>query len=148
VAHQAVLAPPVHHHPGGVDRVEPLLGPGPLGSNELGRHRADARLGEPLPGAGDEVRPEEAVGLHEQHGVSVDAAQREIHGAAEGLALLEAHAAHTELVRDLRGRVVGRVVDHDHFDVFLGEGGGQGLAQQFPLVGGDDRGGDPQVTLS
>ncbi len=96
------------------------------------------------PGCLDEARLEEAVGLHEENRLGVDGAHGEVHGAAVGVALGEAHAAHAELLRDLGGVVVGGVVEHDDLHVLLGEGGGERVAQELALVGGDDGDADLQ----
>ena len=67
---------------------------------------------------------------------------RQVHRARERVALVQAHAAHPVLGRHLGRGVLGRVVQHHHLHVVLGQRGGQRMAQQLGLAGGDDRDSD------
>ena len=148
VPHQPVLAPPVHDHAGRVEQVEAVALLRAGRPDELRCDDADGRIVEPGAGGLDEARRQEAVRLHQEHGVAACLAQGGVHRAAEVEPLGETHAPHPVLACDLGGRVGRGVVADDDLDVWLRQDRWEATAQELALVRADDGDGDPHATSS
>ena len=138
VADERVLAPPVDHHPGRVEAIEPIGRPHSRRADEARRDGAHPALLQARTGGGEEARVEHAVGVEQQDGVALRRHDPRVDRRRVGLALAQADQPRAEALGDRPRRVGAGVVDDDEVGVRLGGGRGQRVFEQRRLVNAED----------
>ena len=140
MADDPVLAPAVDGHPRCID-----LSQGPAGRanpQQLGRHRADTRIGQPRGRRGQKPRAQEAVGVQQQHEIAVRGPDRLVDHRGIADPYGQPQMPHPASMGQLGGAVARGVVDdHNLGRGQLTQGGRQRVLEHRRLVDAEQQNG-------